>query len=78
VQTRDASGNVKPDGGEQITARLGDAVTGAVVDKHNGTYDVTYTSEKAGDFKLAVQLKGADIKSSPFAITVKPANPDAQ
>jgi hypothetical protein len=77
VQTRDASGNVKPDGGEQITAALGDAVQCAVADKHDGTYDVSYTPEKAGDFKLAVQLKGENIKASPFAVTVKPANPDA-
>ena len=54
VQTRDASGNVKPDGGEQISAKLGDVATATVVDKKDGTYDVTYTSEKAGDFKLAV------------------------
>ena len=42
VQTRDASGNVKPDGGEQISAKLGDVATAAtVVDKQDGTYAVT-------------------------------------
>lgn len=42
VQTRHASGNVKPDGGEQISAKLGDVATAAtVVDKQDGTYAVT-------------------------------------
>ena len=67
---------MKPDGGEQISASLGD-VKCTVVDKNDGKYDVSYTPEKAGEFKLAVLLKSDNIKSSPFAVTVLPANPDA-
>jgi hypothetical protein len=76
VVTRDSGNNAKPDGGEQITAALGE-LSASVVDKNDGKYDVAYTPEKAGDFKLAVQLKGVNIKGSPYAITVLPANPDA-
>jgi hypothetical protein len=76
ITSRDINGNDKPDGGEEFSATLG-SVEADVKDNGDGTYAVSYTPEKAGDFELKVLLKTDNIKDSPFAITVKPANPDA-
>lgn len=37
-----------------------------VMDKQNGTYEVTYTVEKAGTYSLEIKLYGHHIKGSPF------------
>ena len=39
-----------------------------VIDNNNGTYDITYTVENAGTYKMEVRLYGQAIKGSPFKI----------
>eukprot|EP01137_Pigoraptor_chileana_P036946 Opistho-2@33321 len=49
---------------------------GVVVDQQNGTYDVSFRSNKASDYLLSVQYEGRDIKGSPFNVTLKAGVPD--
>jgi len=51
----------------------GDSVRPAQVDNGDGTYTVTYTPRKYGDYEISVQLHGENIRDAPFRVSIKAA-----
>jgi len=77
VFLRDEFSNTLTLGGVPITGQLksqetGEVVPVSVVDNGNGTFDLSYDIEKAGEYELNIKLDGKLIKDAPFKIEVDP------
>lgn len=70
VISKDRKGELVRVGYASLSAEIRDeddmASNPFVMDKQNGTYEVTYTVEKAGTYSLEIKLYGHHIKGSPF------------
>ncbi|EGG21588.1 gelation factor [Cavenderia fasciculata] len=74
-----ADGNASNLGGDpyQVSIVGPHQVDVAIADNDNGTYTVSYTPEKPGDYEINVELNSKPIKEIPKAIHIKPAaDPD--
>ena len=75
VTTMDAEGQRCTVGGDTFSVGVdGPEVQAAVVDQHNGTYQVTYNvgDSKRDTFALSIMCRGQHICGSPFAVTTSP------
>lgn len=75
VHARDHLGEPRLLGGDtvQVTVRAPDGglCRADVVDRHDGTYQVTFQPQQEGTHIVRVLLRGADILRSPFAVSVR-------
>ena len=77
VTACDIEGKEFPYGGENVHAELSlmgsrdPPVIAGVVDKDNGTYEVTFAPQICGEHELAITISGEAIKASPFIINVR-------
>lgn len=75
VHARDHLGEPRLLGGDpvQVTVRApdGSLCRADVVDRHDGTYQVTFQPQQEGTHIVRVLLRGADIQRSPFAVSVR-------
>ena len=81
MQARNPDGTNITVGGATVDAvlTLGTAsVAGTVVDHNNGTYDVSYTLNAAGDWTLDIRIGGIRIAGSPTAVHVNDLPATAQ
>jgi filamin len=73
VQAAKKNGQVKLQGGDAFQATIsgpgGSQVPSQVVDKGDGTYNVSYKLPGPGTYSVAVTLNGQNIKGSPFTQT---------
>jgi len=74
VTARDRFKNVCVDGGAALTVALSgpESITGEVKDNGDGTYACAYDIEKAGDYKMDVQIGGEHVAKSPFTVVARP------
>lgn len=56
----------------RVHSRNGTAVNTAVNNNGDGTYQVTYTPESAGEHRLSVLIEGKHVRASPFVVNVRP------
>jgi len=70
VQAAKKNGQPKREGGDAFQGSInGGAVPAQVVDKGDGTYNVSYTLPGPGSYSVAITLGGQNIKGSPFTHT---------
>jgi len=76
IHAVDADGAPAGAGGDPFTVDISgpQAVPAKVTDNGDGTYNVTYTAEAPGDYKIDVGLHGHPIKDSPFRPNIKPSS----
>ncbi|XP_013385900.1 tripartite motif-containing protein 2-like [Lingula anatina] len=78
VSTVDYHGNPRTSGCDPITAELrnnrGESQQTQIKDKENGTYEVTFTPQAAGQHTLSIKIFDRPIKESPFSICVSDHN----
>ena len=76
VTTRSIDGELFHHGKETVLAEIGSEKggiqQGKIVDHGDGTYSMSFTPDSTGAYYLQVTIGGHPIKSSPFAITVRP------
>jgi hypothetical protein len=73
IVAKDFQGRTRDSGGDTFVVESKDGdLKSAVVDKSNGTYEVSYHAgeHKAGAFSLSVTLYGRPIRGSPFGVAV--------
>eukprot|EP00457_Paulinella_chromatophora_P005355 gb/GEZN01005372.1/.p1 GENE.gb/GEZN01005372.1/~~gb/GEZN01005372.1/.p1 ORF type:complete len:538 (-),score=82.61 gb/GEZN01005372.1/:143-1756(-) len=74
ITTKDHKGQVRNAGGDSFVVESAQTeLKSSVVDKNNGTYDVSYVlgkESKENTFPLSVSLRGRPICGSPFAVSV--------
>ncbi|XP_061183573.1 tripartite motif-containing protein 2-like isoform X1 [Saccostrea echinata] len=72
VISKDRKGELVKVGYASLSAEIRDeddmVINPFVMDKQNGSYEVTYTVEKVGTYSLAIKLYGHHIKGSPFKV----------
>ena len=77
LTTRDNQGKQFPYGEEKVRTELSlmgshdPPVVGDVIDKGDGTYEMTFVPKTCGEHELTVTVCGAPIKGSPFIINVR-------
>eukprot|EP00698_Gefionella_okellyi_P019273 TRINITY_DN5888_c0_g1_i1.p1 TRINITY_DN5888_c0_g1~~TRINITY_DN5888_c0_g1_i1.p1 ORF type:complete len:5059 (-),score=1335.09 TRINITY_DN5888_c0_g1_i1:98-15274(-) len=70
VEARDQFGAVRTHGGDRCEVKASGDVQLQTVDNDDGTYTVTYQSNRAGTFHLSITLDDEEIESNPFAVRV--------
>nr|XP_032811464.1 tripartite motif-containing protein 2 isoform X1 [Petromyzon marinus]XP_032811465.1 tripartite motif-containing protein 2 isoform X1 [Petromyzon marinus]XP_032811466.1 tripartite motif-containing protein 2 isoform X1 [Petromyzon marinus]XP_032811468.1 tripartite motif-containing protein 2 isoform X1 [Petromyzon marinus]XP_032811469.1 tripartite motif-containing protein 2 isoform X1 [Petromyzon marinus] len=79
VTTKDKDGELVRSGSAALTVEIctpeGSVVDGEVTDNRNGTYELTYTLPRDGEFTLALRLYDQHIRGSPFRLRgLKPSD----
>uniref|UniRef100_A0A8C4Q5G6 RING-type E3 ubiquitin transferase n=1 Tax=Eptatretus burgeri TaxID=7764 RepID=A0A8C4Q5G6_EPTBU len=79
VTTKDKDGVLVRSGNAALSAEIstpeGSVVDGDVVDNRNGTYELTYTLPRDGEFSFALRLYDQHIRGSPFRLRgLKPSD----
>ena len=80
LEARDRFGNRREVGGDAVTASLrgtGSEVGVRVTDSGDGTYELAWLCEKAGEYELDVSIGGEAVLGSPHCIRVAAADVDA-
>lgn len=81
IRAVDCYGNAQTAGGDPFTVVLTRPgvpnVLGAVIDRGNGTYSVTYNATIRGLWQLATKAGGVHVVGSPHTVLVLPAPTDA-
>jgi len=76
VETKDDFGNKLLQGGADINGTLSldgsDPITLSVVDNGDGTYSLSYTPEKTGNYVININLGDTPISNSPIDISILP------
>ena len=79
LPARDQMGNPCTEGGAQVTAGCSaEHVDSSVSDNGDGTYTMTWRSQRAGVVTVHVRIDGDDIAGSPFRVQLYAAVPDLQ
>jgi hypothetical protein len=76
VIARDKQGNRMKCGGDLISLSLdahADSFQSKVQDLKDGTYEVTFSAQRAGDFLLSIKVDKLPIRGSPFPLTIVPS-----
>eukprot|EP01137_Pigoraptor_chileana_P023843 Opistho-2@90829 len=82
VQARDINGADLNFGGDKVSmfsfqkAGFQYFQASSVRDNRNGTYDIFYKNNQAGEFLVTVTFNGADISGSPFSLVISPRDPN--
>ncbi len=77
LTAKDVDGKPFPQGGERVKVSLAlmgsneEGISGAVVDKKDGTYGISFTPTAAGEHKLSITISNEQIEESPFALYVR-------
>ncbi len=74
IHAVDKDGNPRNDGGDNFNVDINGPhgpVHPQVKDNGDGTYDVTFDPEKAGDYDINVSYEGEPIKDAPFHVHCK-------
>ena len=77
VTTRNEKGELYPNGGEMVEAKLrvlGSKdlpIIGKTTDHEDGTYSLSFTAQSAGENELHVTIAGRHVKGSPYIIKVR-------
>ena len=77
VTTRNEKGELYPNGGEMVQAKLSVLgstdllIIGKTTDNEDGTYTLSFTAQSAGENELHVTIAGRHVKGSPFIIKVR-------
>jgi adhesin/invasin len=71
VTVRDAEGNVRSGGGDNVQVRAGGGVVDqAAADAGNGTYVASFSPPRLGALDVEVLVNGTPISGSPFTVSV--------
>eukprot|EP01100_Stratorugosa_tubuloviscum_P003947 TRINITY_DN1968_c0_g1_i1.p1 TRINITY_DN1968_c0_g1~~TRINITY_DN1968_c0_g1_i1.p1 ORF type:complete len:741 (+),score=451.97 TRINITY_DN1968_c0_g1_i1:146-2368(+) len=80
VHAVDPDGNRITNGGDPFKILITDAndqskqpIIPNITDNHNGTYDIVYTVDQPGDYKIDIDLHNQPIQNSPFHPHIKPS-----
>jgi len=81
VTTKDEFGNLLLDGGAPISATLTNledqsTLSVDVLDNNDGTYNLSYIPQTAGNYQLDVKLGEESIKDTPLVVSVAPGAAD--
>jgi serine/threonine protein kinase len=78
IKTRDAYGNEKLAGGDQVSVIVTKPARTKVNvrDIGDGTYTAVYTPTSPGTDEIVVELNGEPVSGSPFAISIESGEPD--
>jgi len=77
VTARDEEGELFPNGGEVVEAKLSlmgsqdPVIRGKASDHGDGTYSVSFTAQSAGEHELQVTIASHHIRGSPFTLTAR-------
>ena len=77
VTARDEEGELFPNGGEVVEAKLSlmgsqePVIRGKTSDHGDGTYSVSFTAQSAGEHELQVTIASRHIRGSPFTVTAR-------
>jgi len=73
IHSVDADGHPVAEGGDpfQVNITGPEKVNPKFTDNHNGTYDVVYSVETPGEYKIDITLHGQPIKDAPFHPRIK-------
>jgi len=75
IQAKDSNGDDVKEGGDVFNILI-DGPNGQIApkikDNGDGTYDVEYKPEDAGEHNINISLDGVPIKDAPFIVNVKP------
>ena len=77
VTTRNEKGELYPNGGEMVEAKLSVLgskdlpITGKSIDHEDGTYSLSFIAQSAGENELHVTIAGRHLKGSPYIIKVR-------
>lgn len=66
IIARNGSGQPLTSGGENWTVQISDGVQPRVVDNNNGTYTVSYSLPRPGNYSVSVMLDGVHVRGSPM------------
>jgi len=75
IEARDKLGNPRKEGGDNFVVDIqgpSGPIKADIVDKGDGTYDVTYQPEDAGIHDIAITLDDIPIKGSTFHVDIQP------
>ena len=75
LEAKNTKGERYSKGGDVVNVTLmgnNNPIQGEVIDKGNGQYELLYTPPIAGRYQLHVTINNQHIKSSPFAVIVRP------
>ena len=77
VTARDEEGELFPNGGEVVEAKLSlmgsqePVIRGKTSDHGDGTYSISFTAQSAGEHELKVTIASHYIRGSPFTLTAR-------
>ena len=77
VTTRNEKGELNPNGGEMVKAKLRVLcskdlpIIGKTTDHEDGTYSLSFTAQSAGENELHVTIAGRHVKGSPYIVKVR-------
>ena len=79
IEARNAEGTTQQSGGDKfvVSVRGSSQTRAKVVDKEDGTYEVTYKPSTSGSYRVSVTLNGVSLPNSPFQVEVLTPAPDA-